>query len=688
MSFFILNQLRCCRSRVNWNKRYRVCGQQQQVRNFSGDSNDCDDEIITAVRHRGSGQAAILVQQGTEIQELPVIVRRCSQNDITMFCSNKRSLYDAKSVEFKNDHFTANKTDPSTAHISTSNDPTVFITSNPVSDCGIIIKLLERCETGENILKMIASLPETELEQDTLVFALEAILRIEPMEKLKLFEANSDQYQYLLDNFCRTCDTTILLNLLKELQSMLFMNLSIERICDEILLRNSDGCLNIMEICESIHRFVECHQYSGAEKFWSGLSDASNDINENNIKFVFEVLPKLKVSRKMVICILDRRIVEVFPLLKPDAVNDIMEVMKLCNIAGNINIFKSITRWININIHALNEAHLKQFVHCLSTLNYTDSDLENAIERFMKAKATKIKSQTLVVEFLRHLSQFRLLNPHILNGCSEFFVNELNNIDPENLRDFVFPFGQLHFQPSNAIEFWKNFENILDLHFYKLSASHIIDILLSTVYLKLLPVNFIDRVFNRIFMHGMNSTASMSELPILQEKLRILDTAFSIEFNGYYGPLLPRQKDCNKVVIDKRIVNIIDNCSDMITMIAGDKMSYSTSTVPRHLPFCNLYAIDILFHPPGFNRLNYNKIKDRNVLVAALIHLPEHYDSSGEHLIGEQQMRIRHMQEIGIKVVSLEFTMLSKLSMHRKELYEYFTEQMTKAKPAIKPNNE
>lgn len=30
MSYFILNQLRCCRSRVNLNKRYGLCGQQQQ----------------------------------------------------------------------------------------------------------------------------------------------------------------------------------------------------------------------------------------------------------------------------------------------------------------------------------------------------------------------------------------------------------------------------------------------------------------------------------------------------------------------------------------------------------------------------------------------------------------------------------------------------------------------------------
>lgn len=703
MSYFILNQLRCCRSRVNLNKRYgsAATAAVHPVRHYSGDDSikDGEDEpIIKTHRRHGLGQAVILVQQGVEIQELPIIVRRYGQNEIAAFGSNKLSLSTAGLHNQANNENTittnasgsataAAAADQSTAHISSPNSTNVVI--NPVTDCDTIIKLLEKCETGENILQIIASLPEHELEQDTLVFALEKILRIEPMQVLKTFEVSNDQYRQLLDCFCRVCDTTILLNILKQLQSMLYMNQSIDQICDEILIRNADGCLNVMEICEAVNRFVECQRYNGAEKFWAGLSDADKDINVNNIKFIFEILPKLKVSRRMVVGILDKRIVEVFPLLRPDAVNDIMEAMKECRIGGHTNCtLKAITRWLNVNIHAVNETYLEQIVHCLTALNYSDSDLESAIERYMKAKAMKIKSQTLIVEILKHVNTFRLLNSYILNGCSEFYIKEAENIDPGYLRDIVCPFGRLYFQPLSTSKFWETTENYLNNNFNQIPSAHIVDILLATVYLKLFPVNFIDRVFNRQFMHLLHSSTSINVLPLVREKLKLLDTALTLECNEYQGPLLPRQVSGIQVIIDNRIKRIINDNLDIITLIAGDTTSYSTLTVPQQLPYCNLYTIDILFHPSGLSLLNYSKTKDRNVLVAALIHLPEHYDASGTYLIGEQQMRIRHLRHIGLKVVSLQYTSLTKLSMHRKELYEYIAQQMTQALPAIEPNED
>lgn len=708
MSYFILNQLRCCRSRVNLNKRYGLCGQQQQQqqqpsRYYCSDSRDSDDEIITsgfASQRHGLGQAVILVQQGVDIQELPIIVRRYGQNDINAFYSNKLPLGGGAggssggySLTNPNNQHTKQQSEESipsaTAATTETNHPNVVI--NPVTDCDTIIKLLEKCDTGESVLKLLATLPENELESDALVFAFERLICIEPMQKLKCYETtDNEQYQRLLDGICRVCDTAVLLNVLSHLQSMLYMNQTIDQLCDEILTRCADGCLSVMEICEAVHFFVECQRFSGAEKFWSGLSDAADqNINANNLKFVFEILPKLKVSRRMVVGILDRRIVEVFPLLKPDAVADIMEAICACRVGGHTNCtLKAITRWLNVNIHAVNETHLEQILHCMTALNYSDDDMENAIERYVKAKAIKIKSQTLIVEMLRHVNKFRVLNAHILNGCSEFFIKESKNIDPGYIHDIVCVFGTLCFHPFNTMKFWQSIEAYVEENFNKIPIAHIVDIMLATCYLELYPVNFIDRVFNRHFMHLLHSTTPMEELPSVREKIKLLDMAMTLESNAYKGPLLPRQIG-NTVAIENRIKRIINDNMDILTVIAGGKTSYSTCCMPHQLPQCSLYTIDVLLHPPGFSLLNYNKIKDRNVLVAALIHLPEHYDASETYLVGEQQMRIRHFRHIGLKVVSLQYTQLTKLSMHRKELYEYIVEQMKQAQSAIiQPNND
>lgn len=711
MSYFILNQLRCCRSRFHLKNGYAVAPAQQTPVRFHGDSSqngrngggDDDNDSLLHIRGKKKshslGQAVILVQQGVEIQELPIILRKYGQNEINAFCSNE-TQFKTKANTHPTFYFTGNdlnennstSNNKSTCDIekpidSDKDDTNVVI--NPITDSDTILRILEKCETGDNVLQVIKSVPVNELDPEILIFALERMFHIEPMQKLKIYETSNEQYQQLVDAFCRSCDTTKLLNILQQLQTMLFMNQTTDQICAEILSRSADGCLNVMEISEAIHRFVDCHRFDGAEKFWSALSDIDRDINEDNIKFLFEILPKLKVSRRMVVGILDRCIVDVFPMLKSDAVADIMDAMKECRYGHSTRILKTISRWLNVNIHAVNETILERILHCMNILNYSDNDIENAIERYMKAKATKIKAQTLIVEILKHSNEFRIINSHILNGCSEFFIKNANHIDPGYIRNIVCPFGELHFQPFSTSKFWQTIESYLNANFNKIPTIHIIDILMATVYLQLYPVNFIDRVFNRYFMHLLHSTVPIDKLPIVREKLKLLDAAMTLECREYHGPLLPRHIVGNHLKIDNRIKRIINDNEDIITLVAGDKTSFTTTTVPQQLPYSTIYAIDILFHPAGWNLLlNYNTLRDRNVFVAALIHLPDHYDSTGKYLIGEQQMRIRHLRIIGLKVVSLQYTVLSKLSMHRKELHDYFKEQMRKALPAFETNVE
>lgn len=710
MSYFILNQLRCCRSRFNIKNGYGLATPPPsalQLARFSTTNIDDENGCEPKKRAHSLGQAVILVQQGIEIQELPIILRKYGQNDITPFCSNDLQLNRRHSTDNKQNskekqhefHFGKSKPKESTqcdenyddvaadTQMNAANSSSTNVVINPITDTDTIIKLLEKCDSSESVLNLIASIPTNELEQDALVFAMDKIIRIEPMNKLKCFETANENYQHLLNVFCKRCDTLALLNALAQLQSMLFMNQSIDQLCDEILLRNADGYLSVIEMCEAVSRFVECQRFDRAEKFWAGLSDADASINEDNIKFIFEILPKLKVSRKMIIGILDRRIVEIFSFLKPNAVCDIIDSIKQCPNGHTNRTLKAISRWLNINIHAATETHLERILHCMTIINYSDSDIENAIERYIKAKATKIKAQTLIVEILNHMSKFRLLNAQIYNGCAEFFIKNAHQIDPGYVRQIVYPFGLLHFQPFRTGEFWQSIENYVNQNFNKIPAVHIIDIMMAAIYLELYPVNFIDRVFNRYFMHILHTTVPINELAALRDSLKLLDTAMTLECNEYKGPMLPRQINENPLIIENRIKRLINDNIDIIQLIAGDEASFTVSTIPKQLPYTNLYAIDILFHPPGLSLLlNYNMLNDRNIYVAALIHLPEHYDSSGKYLTGEQQMRIRHLRRIGLKVVSLQYTVMAKLSMHRKELHEYFVKQMKLALPATEIN--
>lgn len=687
MSLLILSQLRCCRSRFTIKNGYGLTSktqqQQLQQQRFLSDQN-AGDETSVIQQHQqrhGLGQTVILVQQGIEVQELPFILRRVGQNEIISLCSNEREVKnlhkDSKESRTSGFQFDTNTVEKRT--------PNVGI--NPVIDPENIIKFMEKCETSESLLEIIEEVLTLEFDQETLVFALDKLIRINSLNGLKTLELSNSIYQKLIETFCKRCDTQELLNLLDQLRSRLFMNQTIHKVCDELLLRSSDGCLSIIEICESIERFAECKRFDGAEKFWSGISDQDNSITEQNITFVYQVLERLKVSRRMVLGILDRKIIDVFPLLNSDAVIDILMALTRCPGIHTKCTLKSLSRWLNTNIHAVTETDLETIIHSMTQLQYSDSDIESALERYMKAKATQISAQTLIVDIAKHINKFRLLNVHILNGISEFFIKNSAQINTGYIRDILQPFGVMCYPPLNSIQFWQTLEKYLATNFDRIPKVEIIDIMLVAIHLEIYPVNFIDRVFNRYFMHVLHSRLPLERLAVVRQNLKLLDTAMTLECKEYRGPMLPRDLTDNPLLIDNRIKCVINDNNDLITMIAGGADSFTKLTVPQKLPYNSLYVIDILFHPAGMSRLwNFNSIDDRDVYVAALIHLPEHYDSSQKYLSGSQKMRIRHLRHIGLKVVSLSYERLTRLGIHQKELHEYVVAQMKQALPAIDRN--
>lgn len=103
------------------------------------------------------------------------------------------------------------------------------------------------------------------------------------------------------------------------------------------------------------------------------------------------------------------------------------------------------------------------------------------------------------------------------------------------------------------------------------------------------------------------------------------------------------------------------------------------------LPAVPLYVIDIMIHPSGMggSTVRFNLRRERNLYVAVLIQVPEHYCRNGTHLIGPQAMRKRHFRRLGMKVVELQYDRLAKLKVHPKDLRDYLEERLKSAEDAI-----
>lgn len=669
MSRCMLTQLLCCRSR------------------FGAQASSCSvttavvlnskNVLRHAMRHASAdkpaaarlalGQSTILVQQGGEIQDLPVIMRKIGQDDITAMCSSA-SLVPSL---------------PSDA---------VSFTLKQHCDADRVIQRL--CDADEGLLSFLGAVEELTDDElanaDVAKYAFKRLLDfVTTSEQLDTLESCSNaSFDRLLNAFLANCDTKSLLDAMPilPLQSSSNSNSSssttMTKLCDELLTRSSSDCLSIVEICESIHQFAAAGQVAAAEKFWSALSDQDRHIDEHNIKFIYAVLPRLRVSRRMVMGVLERRIRSIFWRLTPTAVHEIMQILCTCNVPSARSL-QTISRWLNTNIHAVDETQLTGILTAFTQLDFSDEQLEKALERYVKAKGVKIQQHALVAAILQHCSAHRLRNPHILNGCSEFFIVHASNLHPDLLRPIFWPFGQLNYQPSNGVRFWKTIELYIDQHLDRLSTSDAVDVMLTCVYLSRYPLNFVQRIFNPYFLDRLHTRTPLAQHPKLRSDLKLFDTAMAIECADYNGPMLPRDHSAKSVWQDGRIKRIVQQLTDVWTLVAGGETQFSRHVVHQQLPLNPLYIIDVLVHPAGMGQLwSFNVHTDRNVYAALLIHVPDHYDSTGLHLNGAQAMRVRHLRKLGLKVVQLEYEQLNRLRVHGVELREYVVDRMRHALPA------
>lgn len=621
-------------------------------------------------------QNVVIMQQGTEMHELPIIVKRCGQCDEILMSASQDKANGDGTKGFKFDTTTQNACHEAG---DTLFDPMSFETDE-------ILALLDKCSSAQTILRAIGDLLDEKLESEIIQFALLKLLECESTATLAALEAANPSYSHLVKLFCKKCDNKALMDALLTLRWMPLLSESIDAIGTELAHRSSDSCLTIVEICETIDRLVQCKCFWIAEKFWASLADQEEAINADNIKFVFEALPKLKGSRRAVVKILDRVMERAFPLMQPDAVCDILLSLERAENGHTKLINQTITCWLHTNIHSLSERQLETIVHCLNALPFSDAHVEASLERYMKAKAARIQSQTLMAEIARHTALFRLRNPIVLNVCADFFIANIDQIEPANVRSLLRPFGLTHFQPVNAMAFWAAFERYLDKHFYSIPPADVVDVLLEAILLEMFPRNHLDRVFTRNFMHTLHSVVPIVRLASVRQRLQLIDSAMTLEMQSYEGPILPRNTS-QPIRLDSRIRCLLSDNEDIVESIAGDKTL--TMTIFKELPHHSLYVIDLLLHPPGMGTLlkfhSFDSKLDYNGFTAVLVHVPEHYDSRQKHLIGAQQMRIRHLRRLGLNVVSLNYERMHKLSTYKAELHKYFIGQMKNALPPLKP---
>ncbi|XP_026320272.1 FAST kinase domain-containing protein 3, mitochondrial-like [Hyposmocoma kahamanoa] len=599
--------------------------------------------------------SSILMENGMNVQELPLIVRKLT---------NIAEIDEKSTVE-----------DPQSAPDNGSYH-LIQAEFKQCVDLRDVFSLLSKC---------------TKITPNIALGAMERIYDIEknPMDAAPMLIDSNTHINMakgaildkLLKVIIKTEDTQTTLNILKTISN--FMDPYKHKFCEELLFRVIDNKLSILQICEFLSFLINNRsdpRYSEIiDKLWIGFVQKEADINEVNIVKIFTILPGLKVSKRTILTLLEQKFADLWSKIKVPVMQEILNTFLEVKYSS-MQSFAVVGTWIHKNIHALDEESFLDIVTKVTRLNYTDDHIEKAIEKYIKLKGPRIQSPIVIVSILNYCMQFQIRNEQILNACSEYFLTNGNVIPASFLKSFIYPFGYLYFDPIQGFEFWQQAERVLEEKFDKISADDLASMILSFIFVGKHPLELVKRMLSPEYLVRINN-------PQVMKKFHLVDTALSLECKDYSIPLLPKDQWSKFTLQDSRVRNIIDKIKDTLQEVAGGVDNYSTCVFIPNLHFDETYLIDIMLHPAGLGSNNFNwKLKSgKNVNTAILIHLPDHYCSDNKQLIGPQVMKKRHLKILSMKVVSLKYSIISKFytSFNTSDLKKYLIASILNAEPCM-----
>lgn len=618
------------------------------------------------------GSTTILLQDGTSIQELPAVVRIINGEFRVVGGGQAGRQLGGLGLEIP--------------QVSRK----LFKNINFEEEQEMILGFM-RCNKVSEVLQLLEVCPETEV---TPPVALAVIRRIFDLENnIEYRNQGLNQYpeenhftfirgavmKRLVETVCGGSDPQLLVETLRAMGRDTYQGdrlKYLETLCTECMVAVTEGRLSISQTCEAARAFHTLGPVgvSYLDQLWQGLTDRTTEVGDREVCEVMSVLPLMKKSRKHVYNMVERKLGGLWHRLGSEDVIRMLQILVQLKMSYS-RMLPMFSRWTSVNIHILTEGNLRWLVYSFMTLGYCDPEIQRALGRFMKAKKASVKDPSLVAVVLDYCVKMHLCNPAIMDACAYFFCHRATDLSVPQINSMCRAFGLLNYEPPEAATFFLTLEQLLEEKFVQFPPDLMIDLLLSCVYLKRYPLNFIKKVFNPYFFDKVHSLEP-SEMQVARTKLMVLDKALCLEAPHYPGPMLPRDHSIRSFWRDARIHRCLNVIQSLLVEIVGSEERITRSAVLPNFPNSELYVVDCVVDMVG--RLSIHSFRWSNNKYALLVHPPEHFRLGEDTLVGPQAMRVRHLTQCGFKVVSLRTDKIIKLRVYPDQLKNYL-ETMMKA---------
>lgn len=603
------------------------------------------------VSSKNLSHTTILLQNGLDIQEIPLIVKKISRSE-------------ASQVLF------GENCDPSVDGIISSDNIASIPRKEEIEE---IVEGFKRCNSIHEILKLLEVVPSTYVEPTVAFYIVKKMVELDHIYSIVGEGAGED----VSKNFTKTAVFNQLMSIVLSNDDCSVLIQCLKLICQHsafrkyfqpyeqhlyelIFINVTQNKFTLSEICVIIEEFYKFGNPHDVDKLWVGITENYKYIDQHNIMQVFHVLPCFKKSYNVVFKTLLQKIADIWWYMDGKSICEILAIIKMRK-TYSYDLLQILGRWLNTQIHSVSEEDLILIIDGFKELDFVNSEVISALERYVKIRIDMIKNVSLLSSIMNYCVRFHIRSSLIFDKVCDYFIANGSSLSPAIVTSLFVPFGYLNFNPTRSYEFWKKFEEILKEKFVYFNPEHLVEIMLSCIYLERYPINFTNLIFNPYFLNNLQT--SSKNWTLIKQNLILFDHMMSCECQAYEGPLLPRKFYSTNNLYDKRIQVMWSKLlKDVFESIGESKYFIMCNKYIKQCNFHHNCKVDVLLLPKS-NNLSFSIDKQdyKDPIIAVLLHMPEHYSYNGDILIGSEMMRKRHLSNIGLQVISLNYLYLVSL---------------------------
>ncbi|XP_025602039.2 FAST kinase domain-containing protein 4-like [Athalia rosae] len=673
-------------------------------------------------------RSTILVQDGSLVHEVPVIVRKVSDPSILWKrCTTPQpaKLKAQSYTAVREDHFpkikdsgtsnlTGKKANRRTGgvcrgrkriDIETDEGTAILFGSDleflKQADVDQLLEGLDSCYTPRGVFTLLETIIVDEINSMVALQALKKIIELEsaPRSRTRLSPTSRNRDVVLgqiVEMIAGSQDNDVLLEAFALLARDVVSPTTNEfrsRLCDEISSRVADDELTAAQIAEAVitlGRFNSSDYQDAVDSLWVGLAARETELTSETLLSLFTALPHFKKSRRLVLAILERALNRLLDRINGKQISGILNALAKASINSSASL-AAVNRWAASPGKNIAEEDLLDLVRAWTATGNVDPSVEVVLERHV-SRGRGINEPTLVGAIMSYCGGLRIRNTRILGGCAEYLARNGRRLPAATLAPIFGPFGTLDFRPGVEItgRFWKSLEEAVAAKFGQIKPEEVIDILLSCVCLERYPLRLVSRVFRSQFLERLLRCGNTESVERVKSKLKLFDAAMTLECPRYAGPMIPRDSQSSVTDFqDQRIASILDKIYEELEKISGGDNRVSKNVSFGQMPNNELYTLDALVHPregqsPQYNLNLDSKKLTKNSQTAVLVHVPEHFcRDTTKHLTGFQSMRKRHLRKFGLSVVTLEYETLERIETDPAAIAKYLKDRFSNLEKAL-----